>query len=152
MTDDLRTAIAEALTAAATRCDGICGLTDAGCYEAHPIVWSGMAGGRTHIDGEVGAIADIALAAIQSRYVPPPPGSGRDKLPDHVLAAITPWIDVYLSTGCETAHAIYRAISRDGDPAGELDGWAQRMHASCRRTRKQDMVSCICACHQGGGR
>lgn len=131
MTDNLRTHTARALAEAA----GSKAFREPGREWDHlRSVWLGH--------------ADAAIRAMQGRYVPPPPGSDRDKLPDHVLAVIAPWIDVYLSTGCETAHAIYRAVARDGDPTGELAGWEQRMHASCRRTRKQDMVSCICACHR----
>lgn len=58
----LRDRYAEALTAAAHQCDGDCGLSERDCYDAHPITWSAMAGGTTHVDGSVVAIADTVLA------------------------------------------------------------------------------------------
>lgn len=143
MTSDLRRVIAAALTAAADKCDGNCGLAERACYDA--ITWSGLADGRTCIDGETGAIAAVAVAAIQSAVVPPPPGSDLDKLPDRILARIG--IPPYLSTGCQTAKAIEDAI-RAGDPDEELADWAERMHASCRLTRKQDMAPCKCEHHR----
>uniref|UniRef100_UPI0030E0A33E hypothetical protein n=1 Tax=Streptomyces tubercidicus TaxID=47759 RepID=UPI0030E0A33E len=69
MTDDLRQRIADALTAAAHQCDGNCGLDERACYDAHPITWSAMAGGTTHIDGSVTAIADAVLALVQPELV-----------------------------------------------------------------------------------
>jgi hypothetical protein len=92
--------------------------------------------------------ADIALAAIQDRYVPPPPGSDRDKLPDHVLAAIGPHLRPYLSTACETAQACHIAAARDLDLHDELRGWEQREHSACRLRRKQDVADCGCRCHR----
>ena len=70
---DLRAAIVAALTTAAYRCDGDCGLPEHECFNAHPITWSGMVAGHTHITGGAADIADIALDAIQGVYVPPPP-------------------------------------------------------------------------------
>ncbi|MEW9521748.1 hypothetical protein [Streptomyces tubercidicus] len=66
MTDDLRQRIADALTASAYQCDGKCGLGERACYDAHPITWSAMAGGTTHVDGSVTAIANIAFASVQA--------------------------------------------------------------------------------------
>ncbi|MFD8545608.1 hypothetical protein [Streptomyces sp. NPDC059649] len=65
MTDDLRQRIEGALTAAAHQCDGACGLDERACYDAHPITWSAMAAGTTHIDGPVTAITDTVLAIVQ---------------------------------------------------------------------------------------
>ncbi|WP_367138915.1 MULTISPECIES: hypothetical protein [Streptomyces] len=68
-TDSVRTPTAalrrlymEALRTAAHQCDGACGLDERACYDAHPITWSGMAGGHTHIDGAIDAIVDTVLA------------------------------------------------------------------------------------------
>lgn len=63
--DDLREAIIAALEAAATKCEGDCGLDERACYLAHPINWSAMVGGTTHVDGAVTAIADAVLAVVQ---------------------------------------------------------------------------------------
>jgi hypothetical protein len=92
--------------------------------------------------------ADVVLAAIHGQYVPPPPGSDRDKLPDRLLAVIGPHMRPYLSTGCQTANALEMAAGRHPDMAGELREWAERMRASCRQTRKQDMARCRHAQHQ----
>jgi hypothetical protein len=62
----LRDRIADKLTAAAYECDGKCGLSERECYDAHPITFSAMAGGTTHVDGSVTAIADAVLAALPS--------------------------------------------------------------------------------------
>lgn len=58
--------IAQALTAAAHDCDGDCGLTEADCRAAHPIVVSATVGDTVHIDGPVEAIADAVLAVLPS--------------------------------------------------------------------------------------
>jgi hypothetical protein len=60
----LRDRIADTLTAAAYECDGKCGLSERECYDAHPITFSAMAGGTTHVDGSVTAIADAVLAVL----------------------------------------------------------------------------------------
>jgi len=60
--DGLRTAIVAALTAAAYQCDGDCGLPEHECFNAHPITWSGMVAGHTHIIGGAADIADAVLA------------------------------------------------------------------------------------------
>lgn len=62
----LRDRIADKLTAAAYECDGKCGLSERECYDAHPITFSAMAGGTTHVDGSVTAIADAVLAELPS--------------------------------------------------------------------------------------
>jgi hypothetical protein len=61
---ELRDRIADKLTAAAYECDGKCGLSERECYDAHPITFSAMAGGTTHVDGSVTAIADAVLAVL----------------------------------------------------------------------------------------
>lgn len=91
---------------------------------------------------EAGEVARVALAAVRSSYVPPPPGSDRDKLPDDILSLIAPYMDEYVSTACETAQAAQEAleVGFDADPH-VLTSWTSRMHSSCRLTRKQDLTS-----------
>ncbi|MEV5915753.1 hypothetical protein AB0M00_43585 [Streptomyces chartreusis] len=60
--NDLRTSITEALTAAAYECDGKCGLAEQECFDAHPITFSAMSNGVTHINASVKAIADVVAA------------------------------------------------------------------------------------------
>ena len=60
----LRGRITTALITAAYRCDGDCGLSERACYDAHPITWSAMAGGTTHVDGSVTDIADVVLTVL----------------------------------------------------------------------------------------
>jgi hypothetical protein len=127
VTDDLRTAIARAIH----RYDHEHGL-------------SGNDIPSKHHRGE----AEAVIAAIQDRYVPPPPGSDRDKLPDHVLAAIGPHLRPYLSTACETAQACHIAAARDLDLHDELRDWERREHSACRLRRKQDVADCGCRCHR----
>lgn len=83
-------------------------------------------------------------------YTPPPPGSDRDALPEHLRRLIAHRMTVYLSTACETAHACHHAAGTFPDHADELQQWEQREHAACRRTRKQDMAECVCDCHREG--
>ncbi len=106
---------------------------------------------RTALEGPAVTPADQAaavLAAIQGLYVPPPPGSDRDKLPDEVLALIN--VPVYLSTGCEIARALETAAEQHPEMAGELREWARRKHLSCRRNNKSTGQLCICTHHQEG--
>lgn len=135
MTDDLRTHIARTMAETA----GSKAFREPGREWDHlRSVWLGH--------------ADAAIRAMQGRYVPPPPGSDRDKLPDHVLAAIGPHLRPYLSTACETAQACHIAAARDLDLYDELRDWGQREHSACRLRRKQDVADCGCRCHQETGR
>lgn len=79
-------------------------------------------------------------------WTPPPPGSDRDKLPDHLLAVVD--LGPYDSTACQMARALKEAEIWHPEMVGELRQWTERQHASCRLTRKQDMAPCICHCHQ----
>jgi hypothetical protein len=81
-------------------------------------------------------------------WTPPPPGSDRDKLPDHLLALIADRMRPYLSTACETAAALEAAGPANPGHGDELRQWAEREHASCRLTRKQDMAPCSCPHHR----
>jgi hypothetical protein len=64
----LRDRIADKLTADAYECDGKCGLSERECYDAHPITFSAMAGGTTHVNGSVTAIADAVLAVLYREW------------------------------------------------------------------------------------
>jgi hypothetical protein len=91
--------------------------------------------------------AAAVLDALQGLYVPPPPGSDRDALPEHLRALIAPHMRPYVSTACETALACRLAAEVHPEHAGELREWAQREDAACRQTRKQDMAACTGAGH-----
>ncbi|MEV7389591.1 hypothetical protein [Streptomyces sp. NPDC091215] len=56
--------IADALTAAAFECDGKCGLSEQECYDAHPIMFSAMSNGTTHVNASVTAIAELVLSVL----------------------------------------------------------------------------------------
>lgn len=96
--------------------------------------------------------AGHVLTAMQGLYVPPPPGSDRDKLPDRLLAVIE--MEPYLSTYCQTAAALEEAARTKGgtweEPGLLYDVAlaATRAHAACRLTRKQDMGGCVCPHHR----
>lgn len=98
---------------------------------------------------EADEVAHVALATVRSAYVPPPSGSDRDKLPDDILSLIAPYMDEYVSTSCETAQAAQEALEVGFDADSHvLTPWINRMHSSCRLTRKQDMSPCVCPCHR----
>lgn len=97
------------------------------------------------------ALTDAVYQAVQGLYVPPPPGSDRDALPDDLRALVAPHMRPYLSTSHETADALYAATLGHPDRAGELREWAGRMAASCRDTRKQDMARCMHPDHRTDG-
>jgi hypothetical protein len=82
------------------------------------------------------------VEALQGLYVPPPPGSDRDALPEHLRELIAPHMPPYTSTYCQTADALEAAAERRPEVAAELRQWAERQRASCRLTRKQDMAPC----------
>lgn len=105
--------------------------------------------GCTHDDhgADCEALARVAVVAIQGTYVPPPPGSDRDALPADLRRLIAPQMPPYTSTACQTAQACKLSADIFLTMAPELLHWAQREHASCRLTRKQDMQACVCACH-----
>jgi hypothetical protein len=96
-----------------------------------------------HHRGEAAAVLD----ALQGLYVPPPPGSDRDALPEHLRALIAPHMRPYVSTACETALACDRASTIHHAQMATFADWEQRQHAACRITRKQDMAACQCDCH-----
>ncbi|WUH94579.1 hypothetical protein OG900_33485 [Streptomyces sp. NBC_00433] len=104
-----------------------------------------------HITGEFGDSMRLRVAITDPDYAPPPPGSDRDALPEHLRALIAPHMRPYLGTGCETARACFLAAEAFPEHADELRAWGQREHASCRTTRKQDMARCQCDCHPATG-
>lgn len=91
--------------------------------------------------------AERVLAAIQGLYVPPPPGSDRDALPEELRAMVAPHMRPYVSTACETALALDKAAQIHLPSMATLADWERRQHAACRITRKQDMANCQCDCH-----
>ncbi|MDP5309979.1 hypothetical protein P8A21_03190 [Streptomyces poriferorum] len=73
-----------------------------------------------------------------------PPGSTSEQLPDDILALLGP--RTYLSTACETALLLTKAITRN--PArGDLPELRDRMHQRCRRNHKFTGALCSCPCH-----
>jgi hypothetical protein len=101
----------------------------------------------TNADAET--LADAVIAAIQGLYVPPPPGSDRDALPEDLRVLIAPHMPEYVSTTCQVALALDRASTIHLPSMVTLMDWERRQHAACRLTRKQDMARCVCDCHTG---
>ncbi|WP_326667304.1 hypothetical protein [Streptomyces sp. NBC_01257] len=73
-----------------------------------------------------------------------PPGSTSEQLPDGILALLGP--RTYLSTACETALLLTKAIARNPD-RDDLPGVRDRMHARCRLNHKFTGALCSCPCH-----
>ena len=99
------------------------------------------------VQAEYGDSMRLRVAITRPDYTPPPPGSDRDALPDHLRALIAPHMRPYVSTACETALACDRASTIHHPQMATLADWEQRQHAACRITRKQDMAPCQCDCH-----
>jgi hypothetical protein len=59
---------AEALRQAAYQCDGDCGLSEDECWTSHPVSWSAMVVGETHVHGNVEALARVVLEAVLPAY------------------------------------------------------------------------------------
>lgn len=77
-------------------------------------------------------------------FRPPPPGSTEEKLPAHILAMIVP--RPYISTACETGHALASAVVRWPEHEQELRSWEKRMHERCRLNNKFTDKPCSCSC------
>lgn len=105
------------------------------------------AAGGPFANTDAETLADAALATIQGAYVPPPPGSDRDALPEDLRRLIEPQMPPYTSTACQTARACFLASEVFPDHADDLRTWEAREHNACRITRKQDMAKCQCDCH-----
>lgn len=100
-----------------------------------------------HVQAEYGDSMRLRTAITTPDYTPPPPGSDRDALPEHLRSLIAPHMRPYVSTACETAAACRQAAGQHPEHAGELLAWAQREDAACRVTRKQDMAACTGTSH-----
>lgn len=98
------------------------------------------------VHAEYGDSVRLRTAITTPDYTPPPPGSDRDALPEHLRVLIAPHMRPYTSTACETAEACRLAAAEHPEYADELRAWEAREHAACRITRKQDMASCDCTC------
>ncbi|MEU1663619.1 hypothetical protein ABZ547_08385 [Streptomyces sparsogenes] len=84
----------------------------------------------------------------EDTFVPPPPGSTAEQLPDDILALIDP--PPYLSTACETAQLLEQATAEHPDRSAALGEWARRMHQRCRGNNKFTGKLCTCT-HHGPG-
>jgi hypothetical protein len=104
----LRDRIADKLTAAAYECDGKCGLSERECYDAHPITFSAMAGGTTHVDGSVTAIADAVLAEL------PEPADRAAVLADveRAIRAATGSCGYKAEDGCDFCNGVDAALDQ----------------------------------------
>jgi hypothetical protein len=85
-------------------------------------------------------------------WTPPPPGSTREQLPDHILDIARPDLTDYLSTACQTADVVACAACypRSGVPRpqyDELREHAERLHNRCRLNHKFTGQLCVCGCH-----
>lgn len=78
-------------------------------------------------------------------WTPPPPGSTRDQLPNHILNLLPP--RSYLSTACETARLCHGAAITHPDHADELQQWRDQLHNRCRLNHKYTGRLCHCPCH-----
>lgn len=89
---------------------------------------------------------DGGKPATQGAFVPPPPGSTEEQLPDDVLTLIDP--PPYLSTACETAQLLEQAVAEYPERQAGLEEWARRMHVRCRINHKFTGRLCSCDHHQ----
>ncbi|WP_019358014.1 hypothetical protein [Streptomyces sp. AA1529] len=104
--------------------------------------------GTTHRDAIVRAGLEAAASAAPA-WQPPPPGSTREQLPDHLLALID--VPRYTSTACETARECERVVDVHTEHAEELRAAADHLHDRCRINHKFTGVPCGCHCHQTMG-
>lgn len=90
---------------------------------------------------------NLAATAIKmaDREHPPPPGSTEEQLPAEILMLTV--LRPYISTACETAHALESAMVRHPEHRTELELWRDRMHSRCRLNNKFTGVLCACGCH-----
>ncbi|WP_445520498.1 hypothetical protein [Streptomyces sp. NEAU-174] len=99
-------------------------------------------------DAVAAYLRDGTLPQGDAAFVPPPPGSTAEQLPDDILALIDP--PPYLSTACETAQLLEQAVAEHPDRSAGLAEWARRMHDRCRINNKYTGKLCACA-HHGPG-
>lgn len=76
-----------------------------------------------------------------------PPGSTREQLASHILAAIDNHLNNYTSTACSTATACQAARHTDPRMTNTLLGYAIGLHDRCPRTQKFTGQPCVCGCH-----
>lgn len=86
-------------------------------------------------------------AEAEDAWTPPPPGSTREQLPDHLLALLD--IPAYTSTACETAGLLSREMVKRTRQRIELGEHCDRLHERCRRNQKFTGALCACFCHDG---
>jgi hypothetical protein len=99
-----------------------------------------------------GRAVDPADQQPAAAWTPPPPGSTREQLPNHILDIARPHLPDYLSTACQTADVVACAACypRSGIPRpqyDELRAHAERLHNRCRRNHKFTGQLCVCGCH-----
>jgi hypothetical protein len=97
-------------------------------------------------------IMQLIADTEQPEWTPPPPGSTREQLPDHILNIVRPDLPDYLSTACQTADVVACAACypRSGTPRpqyDELREHAERLHNRCRLNQKFTGQLCVCGCH-----
>jgi len=93
-----------------------------------------------------------ATQTTEPAWTPPPPGSTREQLPNHILDIARPDLTDYLSTACQTADTVACAACypRSGVPRPEYDelrAHAERLHNRCRENQKFTGQLCVCGCH-----
>lgn len=78
-------------------------------------------------------------------WTPPPPGSTREQLPDHLLALIN--IPSYLSTACEAGQLLSSEMPKRARQRIELGDHSDHLHDRCRINNKYTGALCYCPCH-----
>jgi len=94
--------------------------------------------------GRWAQLAEAALKIADEEH-PPPPGSTEEQLPAEILMLTV--LRPYISTACETAHALESAMVRHPEHRTELELWRDRMHSRCRLNNKFTGVLCACPHH-----
>lgn len=84
---------------------------------------------------------------LAAEWTPPPPGSTREQLPDHLLDLIRGSIPDYTSTACVTAGTLAVSVHLSHPRRAELWEHAERLHGRCRRNQKFTGQLCACRCH-----
>lgn len=92
--------------------------------------------------------AAAAVVKIADEEHPPPPGSTEEQLPADILMLTV--LRPYISTACETAHALESAMVRYPERRTELELWRDHMHGRCRLNNKFTGVLCTCPHHTEG--
>lgn len=95
---------------------------------------------------------ELDHSAPAAEWTPPPPGSTREQLPDHILDLIRDRLPDYLSTACQTADTVACAACYPGSGVprpqyDEIREHAERLHERCRLNNKFTGQLCVCGCH-----